>query len=632
MEATWARESATITAQEHPSVANLEFNVCTGRAYVVLKRSVVAAAIVHACNPDLGGRIANFFCCRYPPRWRRGATVRVRRAPEPDDIFYENMEYSEPERFWLYLKSILVSLVAMVVCFVPIWGLTRSHAKNTARIRTDTVLTTQADSYMGYVISLVIVMLNQGVVLVVGYLTDTEKPQTRSTREIHLLMKLFIAFTLNTVVALIVAHQIGLHGKENNTELGCPLDNGSISWFCVGSIIDIAVTLSITNAVTAPLLDVIPVSQGLLSFYYSCYAMSQEEMDYVYAPPELSLAYLYASSLTNLAIAAFFAPAAPIIYLITAVGMGLLYWSQKYFVLRRGRLPHAFDARIHDEVRSYMYILVLCDLAMCYWFYFKDVSEENQTAVEAIVAVWILWMAGFALNRKLGLLGNPVGAATATTTSLSGEADDYGRWLTQQRAEEKRKLRGSLLLLMGKERDPKKKALWGEKLAELESPSKESEQRLSEVLNGTIKTYQAPTPTLLKAGVFASAPAPVVPLLGGYMSPARVQRYGMGLSNGGYAGTAGGMFVVGQDGTNLLLPAAGPVQGRERSNSSYGLGRYAGANAWLMAPATGMGQRDLQPAAGVRNPPPPPRPPHSQQHPGVQVMQPARARAAAPWP
>jgi hypothetical protein len=93
---------------------------------------------------------------------------------------------------------------------------------------------------------------------------------------------------LNSVVALVVARTWGLHGNTNNHQLGCALDDQTSSWFCAGSIVDIAFTLAITNAITAPLMDCIPIVTWLFAEYYACYAETQEQMDYIYAPPEAS--------------------------------------------------------------------------------------------------------------------------------------------------------------------------------------------------------------------------------------------------------------------------------------------------------------------------------------------------------
>lgn len=61
-------------------------------------------------------------------------------------------------------------------------------------------------------ISLAILITNYILSAIVRWLNHREKPCTRSTNEVHLLLKLFFVLVINTVVVVIIARNYGLHG------------------------------------------------------------------------------------------------------------------------------------------------------------------------------------------------------------------------------------------------------------------------------------------------------------------------------------------------------------------------------------------------------------------------------------
>jgi hypothetical protein len=112
------------------------------------------------------------------------------RAPEPEDICWENLNVSKWERFLLMLKTYFLTLIALGVSFGIIIYIS----------------SIQGSDYISYAVGLVIIILNEALAYIIKFLSEKEKHDTITAKNLTVASKQTIFLFINTALVPLLAN------------------------------------------------------------------------------------------------------------------------------------------------------------------------------------------------------------------------------------------------------------------------------------------------------------------------------------------------------------------------------------------------------------------------------------------
>lgn len=95
--------------------------------------------------------------------------------------------------------------------------------------------------------------------------------------------------------------------------------------------------------------------------------VTQEQLDRLYLGPEFVVEVRYATALTLAFVCVVYASTMPFMYLIATAGYTLMYFVDKYYLLRISRLPNALSPELSLNVTRLIYIAAMMNLCFGIW-------------------------------------------------------------------------------------------------------------------------------------------------------------------------------------------------------------------------------------------------------------------------
>lgn len=197
-------ESEATEGAEDPSRREELF---TGICFVVVSRPSDALKVLKVKGrTGLFVRLLKklFGCClSNSTRWN------WERAPEPTDIFWENMAIGPFNRIWYGLFSNLFTILTMVGCLILISLVKRAQDNHMKSVK-DKEMTLQEKgitNFISGVASMIVVIINTVLVKVVRKFSLMERHETITKMNVSVAFKLTIARFLNSSVILVIVNQ-----------------------------------------------------------------------------------------------------------------------------------------------------------------------------------------------------------------------------------------------------------------------------------------------------------------------------------------------------------------------------------------------------------------------------------------
>ena len=130
----------------------------------------------------------------------------MERAPEPTDVYWENLKVTSKDRLKLVAKTYLISLVVIAVCFVITYAV--NMFKDSFSKSDSGKITTKygSISIVNLVTSFVVVIINNSLRIVVRRFSMGEKHATLTAYNISVAFKLTMARFINTSIIPIVVN------------------------------------------------------------------------------------------------------------------------------------------------------------------------------------------------------------------------------------------------------------------------------------------------------------------------------------------------------------------------------------------------------------------------------------------
>lgn len=198
-----------------------------GKAFVIFKNQRDVRFLDDKYDQSLAGKIWYFMlakcCCRkttgYPEYVYDGndgsshhRRIYISRAPEPTDVYWENLGITDCKRFGYILLTYFATLTALAVVFAISYGLNRyktdvendynkAKAQGTSSIQ-DLILVRG----LSFATSLIVVFFNNLLVILIRKFSISERHETYTKYNVSVAFKLCVATFVNSAIIPLVVN------------------------------------------------------------------------------------------------------------------------------------------------------------------------------------------------------------------------------------------------------------------------------------------------------------------------------------------------------------------------------------------------------------------------------------------
>eukprot|EP00397_Hematodinium_sp_SG-2012_P002448 GEMP01002454.1.p1 GENE.GEMP01002454.1~~GEMP01002454.1.p1 ORF type:complete len:873 (+),score=109.41 GEMP01002454.1:734-3352(+) len=338
--------------------------------------------------------------------------IYVGEPPEPGDIMWENQDRVEWKVFCAQILTFVLSMLVMTASFVIIFfsksqlqlansnkndcsaqedifserdavnnenlhrGLTfcECNALGLATILRNTSLVTRCSSFISSEISLLwtmigntvtVIIVNAGLKFTIVALANTERPLSHSALHHSIAIQMFRAQVTNTALIILLINSyyfiiFGLAGTYYDF---------SREWYKnIGQQIMLIICTQIFVPHTFQLLFSTLLRSVRLKLG-APYCETQEELNEMYTGLDWRLSFRIAQVLTIIFTCCIYSAALPMINFVAAASFIVIFWSDKYILLRLAKRPPQYDMALLASVRSVLPTAVLYHLCFAIWIY-----------------------------------------------------------------------------------------------------------------------------------------------------------------------------------------------------------------------------------------------------------------------
>lgn len=280
--------------------------------------------------------------------------VEVFKAPEPTDVYWENLECRRWERLLrMWLTNLVIGL--MIVAGTALLYLVQSvqvaanqHFSTYSSSSFETSLQALLISGLAAVVTLVwnLVLKNS-----VEALTYRERLDTRSHVEVALFTKLIFVYGLNTVAVPLLVSFLTLYDPIEQAPV-LHVVGITQAWYESGGAVSRAVILILSSSIVTDLFRYIHIPALINRHILGRFASSQIRLNQLWAPPPMPLGGIYAETFRTLLLGVVYAPIYPPALLLTAFALLSSYLSTRYAISRWYMRPPLVNGSLMKRMRN----------------------------------------------------------------------------------------------------------------------------------------------------------------------------------------------------------------------------------------------------------------------------------------
>lgn len=360
--------------------------------------------------------------------------IYAERAPEPNDIIWENLGTSWIEKFKMQWWTHFYTLLVLVLCFFCIFGLTflQKYLTDPNEPKVYNKYVKNLINALGAVfISVVNYLLN----FVIKKFASLEKHLTVTGYDSSIASKKIIAQFLNTAIIYIIISWI----KDNWIEQSGLIDQ--LLNICISTIIVNSALYAFDPFYLIRLLNRRKVIKNPEKSM-----LTQSEAHALFEEPTLDIPNLYSGVINVMLFSAFYATLEPLVVLFGLITLSIYYWIFKILLIRRSSIPVELGKKIAYDMIEYVeyvpFAFALGDVLFNIKFYHIanpwSITALCLCCINFIVPMSILnkWL--FSLNEKHKLKQESPDFTTDFFTARTNFTFEYDRLnpVTQQKAVE----------------------------------------------------------------------------------------------------------------------------------------------------------------------------------------------------
>ena len=302
--------------------------------------------------------------------------INVFYANEPEDVIWENMEYTKTQRIKRSLFIYFISLILLFILFLIVFQLTYIQDKLNKKENWKFITI----NFVSFSIALAIVIVNKLFQLLLEWLTEIEKHHSFSKFYLSCSVKLTIfAFITSAIIPFICNALKRKEDKDNNL------------------MIKNITNLFIVNAI------VLPLPFTLVLYYFKKFRIwlinrkpkehckTQKELNDLYELPDMNISYKYSDVCQTILMTFFYMPIFPLGAVFSAIGLILTFICQKLYFIHFYKRPEMLNESICKFYLEYfiwnILIYAVGDYIFTYEIYEKSTWSLCNLILFAILTI-----------------------------------------------------------------------------------------------------------------------------------------------------------------------------------------------------------------------------------------------------
>jgi len=369
---------------------------CTGDVFIVYETELERYRCLHAFNRSMCFRMFT-----HGLKFDNKYALSVSPANEPEDVVWENLEYSRLSKFVRQFLAIVASIFFMgvVAGASGVLEFVRNKYFSCSTCGVANILKTKDlknnVSWASYGISAIVWVVTACLSYIMYFAASFEKHRFKSNARVSLTYKLSFATLLVTLAMAVVYSNFdkSIEGFipwfKPRGDIP-PLVEGQLFYYNIFNVVLIAVCMNLGKEILL----------GPFHFFKRMYlvraSVTQEELNESYRRPKYSYPYRYANQLRIIIIAIAFSAMFPLAIYIVTLGLFFAYFVDKFNIL------YVYRSKSNDEDKlsksavnvvtcGYLARFILVGITHIY----KVLSEDSRNVVSFFFISWIVSTSAF---------------------------------------------------------------------------------------------------------------------------------------------------------------------------------------------------------------------------------------------
>ena len=312
-------------------------------------------------------KIKYHFCCCIIDKNKKKTRerIRVHLAPEPEDVIWENVEFSVFQRFYRIVFIYCLSTILIVITVYIVYQL--NEYQNSIENKDWTEFFKYVISFA---ISIIISILNVILEIIMKFFTQMEKPKSMTSYYLSYSIKLsFFTFTTSSLVPFL---------SNYYSERLINHDNATL--------INNMFFLFLTNSFLKPIIWTINIPlilKKIRIFFIErkpepnlMHFKTQKELNDLYEYPDMDIATKYSYITMTLLMSMFYLPIFPFGVIFSLLGLVLAYFLEKYNFTHNYKRPEMLNEKL-GEFYLNIFIFIILSYSFGDYFFNKDLFTND---------------------------------------------------------------------------------------------------------------------------------------------------------------------------------------------------------------------------------------------------------------
>ena len=321
------------------------------------------------------------YCCTHKNNnWKKKYSqknIRVHLAPEPEDIIWENLEFTIFQRSYRIFLVYFISIILILLAFIIVYHLTLIQDEindNWNGIK----------RYGGaFLISIIISLINSLFQYIMKYFTKMEKQKSMTNYYLSFSIKLTIFTFVTSALVPLVPNIINENLKKHENK----------------NLITNVLFIFLVNSFLTPILWTINISLIIkkIRIYFiernripdAMHHKTQKELNDLYEYPDMDISSKYSYISKTLFITMFYLPIFPFGALISLIGFILAYFLEKYNFTHKYKRPAMLNEKL-GQIHFNFFISVQIIYSIGNYIFFNGLINDDYWIIVNIIVFCIL--------------------------------------------------------------------------------------------------------------------------------------------------------------------------------------------------------------------------------------------------
>ena len=326
--------------------------------------------------------IKYYLCCCFIKKEEKDKknlfnNIRVHLAPDPEDVIWENLEFSIFNRVLRAIGIYLASFLLLTISFFIIFLLT--NQQNFLN-EDEKWMEKKIKKYLvSFSITIVISILNTLLEILLNCLTIVEKQKSMTNLYLSYSIKLtFFTFINSAIVPLISNYSLSGWNTFDNSIL---LNNILVIFLANSFVTPLVWALNIKYLIKKVQIYFIEKKNNPDLHHHK----TQRELNEIYEYPDMQISSKYSYLAKTILMAFFYLPIFPVGIIITFLGLIFGYFLEKYNFIKRYKRPEMLNEKMCEFYFNYFIIFLFVFSLGDYCFIARSFQSQEWAIINLIV-------------------------------------------------------------------------------------------------------------------------------------------------------------------------------------------------------------------------------------------------------